>query len=397
MTERHWRLVSLITGWHVAASVCYYAVFAGSTFLREAFSLSGVAVGLVITALTLGYAVFLLPLGVATDRFGEHRTLPAGLLVLAVGVVSVAFAPTYGLVLAAAFVLGSAYGVATPGTNKAIFDNVDPGRQHGAIGVKQVGPPLGSAVSSLLVTGLVVAFVWQAGFLVAGGLGVVAAVLFARWYEGAGAVESSPPSFRGLLADRAYLLLVAAGSCLGAVFYTTTGYTVIYVEDSLGATVAVGGAVLALLQVASSVGRMVAGWLGDALPGEPRGRLGGILTAQVLGGGTLFVFLPLANTPVEAAVAFSLLGLLALGSTGIYYSLISVFVDDDTIGSASAGGQLAATSGGLFGPPVFGYLVDAIGYGAGWRYLGGLSFVAVGMVVVALVASRGRFGTGVGS
>jgi MFS family permease len=388
VTDRYWRLVGLVTGWHVAASVCYYAVFAGTPLLRDAFSLSATSVGFVVTSLTLGYAAFLIPIGVATDRFGERRTLTVGLCGLALGVALVAAAPTYGLALVAAFALGSAYGVATPGTNKAIFDNVEPSRQHRAIGIKQVGPPLGSAVGSVLVTGLVGVLFWQAGFFVAAAAGVATAAVFYAAYTNGSTAEATYPDFRGLLDNRAYLLLVTAGACLGAVFYTTTGYTVLYVEESIGAAVAVGGVVLATLQAFSSAGRVVAGWLGDVLPGDPPLRVGSVLAMQALGGGLLFLVVPLARTPVGAGVAFSLLGLFALGSIGLYYSFISIVVRADDIGSASAGGQFAATFGGLFAPPAFGYLTDAFGYGAAWRFLGALSLVAAGLVVAVTLASR---------
>jgi MFS family permease len=291
-------------------------------------------------------------------------------------------------VLVAAFLLGSCYGVATPGTNKAVFDNVDPSRQHRAIGIKQVGPTLGSATGSVLVTGLVGAFFWQMGFLVAAAVGLAVASLFYVAYSGGGTTETAYPEFRGLLGNRSYLLLVAAGLCLGAVFYTTTGYTVLYVEASTGAAVAVGGLVLAGLQVCSSVGRVVSGWLGDVLPGEPSVRVGSILAVQALVGAVLFLLLPGTNTAVETGVVFALLGLFALGSVGLYYSLVSVVVDEDRIGSASAGGQFAATVGGLVTPPLFGYLVETVGYGAGWGLLGLLSSVAVVSVVAVVLTAR---------
>jgi MFS transporter, ACS family, hexuronate transporter len=388
MERRFWRLVSQVTIWHVAASICYYAIYAGTSLFRDAYSLSGFEVGLVITSLTLGYAIFLLPLGVATDRYGERATLTLGLLGLSFGTVLVALAPSYGVLLVAVFVLGSTYGVATPGTNKAIFDNVDAGRQHRAIGIKQIGPTIGSAVSALLVTGLVGLLFWQSGFLVAAAVGVVCAIVFYATYDGASTAAATYPDFRGLLQNRAYLLLVVAGACIGAGFYTTTGYTVLYVEESVGAAVAVGGGILALLQVFSSVGKIVAGWLADNLPGEPRTRIGVLLSVQALVGGGLFFVVTAVRTPLEAAVAFSALGLFVLGSTGVYYSCISTLVDDDEIGAASAAGQFAATTGGLLAPPVFGYLIDTVGYEAGWAFLGVLSVLAAGFVAAVLLESR---------
>nr|WP_233204084.1 hypothetical protein [Halegenticoccus soli] len=54
--------MSHVTLWQVSASACYYAVFAATQFFRDVLGLSRFAVGLVVTAFTLGYAVFLLPI-----------------------------------------------------------------------------------------------------------------------------------------------------------------------------------------------------------------------------------------------------------------------------------------------------------------------------------------------
>lgn len=382
MAARFWRIVGVVTVWHVAASVCYYAVYAGTPLFRDAFDLSGLEIGLVVAALTLGYAVFLLPFGVATDRFGEHRTLTGGLAGLALGALAVAIAPTYPSLLVAAFLLGSMYGSATPGTNKAIFDRIDPERQHRAIGIKQIGPTVGSAVGAVLVTGLAGLFLWQFGFLVAAAVGLATAVGFFLVYREAEGVEATYPDFLGLLSNRTYVALLPAGVCLGGAFYTTTGYTVLFVEESVGTTVATGGLVLAALQVASSAGRVGAGTLADVLPSTPRVRTGSVLLVQAAGGGILYLVLPLTGTPLAASAVFVGLGLLVLGSTGLYYSCISTIVREEELGAASAAGQLAATVSGLFVPPTFGYLVDTSGYWAAWGFLAGLSFVAAGLVLL---------------
>jgi len=130
------RTISLVFLWQLAASICYYAVFAATPFLRDEFGLTGTTVGLVVTVLTLGYAMFLLPLGAVTDRYGEHRTLTVGLVGLAGGALLVPLAGTYAVLLGSVFVLGGLYGTAMPGTNKAIFGTVPAGRQNLATGIK---------------------------------------------------------------------------------------------------------------------------------------------------------------------------------------------------------------------------------------------------------------------
>jgi len=382
------RLVTQVTGWHIAASMCYYAVYAGTPLFRDAFGLSGFTVGLVISALTLGYATFQLPIGIATDRFGEHRTLTVGLFGLSVMLLLVVQAPTYAVLLALLFAMGSMYGTAAPGTNKAIFDNVASDRQHSAIGIKQIGPTVGSAVSAVLVTSLVGVFVWYFGFVVTGAVGLLTAGVFYATYSGESRPASNVPDFLGLLSDRSLVLLLLAGTCIGSGFYTTIGYTVLFVNESVGATVAVGGVVLATLQVTSSAGKVLAGWLADTVPGEPRVTTGSILLVQALGGAALFFLVTATSTPLGAGVVFAALGLFALGSTGLYYSCVSTVVSESEIGAASAAASFSTTISGLFAPPTFGYLVDSFGYRAGWAFLGSLSLVAVGLVSVVLVRER---------
>lgn len=387
---RYWRLVTQITVWHVAASICFYSVYAGTSLFRDAFDLSGVTVGLLITALTFGYAVFLLPLGVATDRFGEHRVLTLGLVGLGGGALLIVLAPSYPLLLGACVLLGAMYGTATPGTNKAIFDNVAPDRQYRAIGIKQVGSTAGSAISAVLVTGFVGVFVWRMGFLVAAAVAGVVAVGFYLTYSGAGPATASRPDFGALLTNRPVVLVIVAGVCIGAGVYTTTGYTVLYVEDAVGAPVATAGLVLAGLQVAASVGKPVAGWLADVIPGRSRTVTGALLGGWMLAAGVLFGSVTLSSTALGAGALFAVLGFFALGSTGLYYAVLSTLVADDELGTASALGQFAVTLGGLLAPPAFGYLVETADYGVAWLFLGGLSVLAA--LLLGLVVATGRSG-----
>ncbi|WP_280587688.1 MFS transporter [Halorubrum sp. Boch-26] len=384
MDRSYWRTVSLVTLWQVSASICYYTVFAATPFFRDAFALSRFEVGIVVTTLTLGYATFLLPVGALTDRFGERRTLSLGLVGLSAGMLLVAGASSYALLLAAVFLLGSVYSTAMPGTNKAVYDSVAPGRQNTAMGIKQVGVTGGSGISALLVTGLAGYFFWEVGFLIAAVLGVVVAVGFYALYRGESGGTASYPDLRGLAANRAYVLLAVSGLFLGAALFTTTGYTVLYVEESIGGSVAFGGVVLAVVQLFGSGGRLLGGWLSDALPGDPQTRIGGILLVQTVASAGLFLVVARTSTPANAGIAFAALGFFVLGFTGVYYSCMATLVSPDRMGSATAGCQLALTAGALFAPPAFGYLADTLDYRASWTLLAGVCLVAA-LLVVAVI------------
>lgn len=147
------------------------------------------------------------------------------------------------------------------------------------------------------------------------------------------------------------------------------------------------GVVLAVLQVCGSVGKILAGWLADVLPGDQRRAVGSLLAGQTLTSGAPFLGLTRTETFFGTAAVFAALGVFARGSTGLYYSALAALVDGDDVGAASAGGQLAATVGGLLAPLLFGYLTGAVGYDAGWGFLGALSVLAAGLVTTAMVAA----------
>jgi len=381
------RLVSQITIWHVAASICYYAVYAGTPFFRDTFSLSGTTVGFVITALTLGYAVFLLPIGVLTDRFGEHRTLTIGLVGLAVGAVLIAVAPTYGLLLVAAFLLGSMYGTATPGTNKAIFDNVEPAWQHRAIGIKQIGPTIGSAISAVLLTGLVGVAVWQTGFLVAAAVGVAVAAFFYLTYSGTSGAAATYPDFRGQRRIDPTCFSRPRESVSERGFTRRPGTRSSTSRNPSARQLRPVGSCWRWCKCPAASGK--SSRAGSLTPSGEFTRYNAFNSARSdLRWRRFFFVVPVIETPFGAGIVFSVLGVFALGSTGLYYSCLSTVVANDEIGAASAAGQLAATVGGLFAPPVFGYLIDTVGYNAGWLFLGGLSFLATVIVAGVVVTSR---------
>ena len=379
-----WRTVGLVTTWQIAASICYYAVFAAGPFFRDAFALSRFEVGLTVTALTLGYAVFLIPVGALTDRYGERVTLTGGLVGLAAGMVLVAGASQYASLLVAVMILGAVYSTAMPGTNKAVSDTIPADRLNTAMGIKQVGITGGSGLSALLVTGLAGYFFWQAGFLVAAVVGVGVAAAFYTLYRTKQEGTAEYPDLRALTTNRPYVLLALSGLFLGAALFTTTGYTILYVEESIGGTVAFGGVVLAVVQLFGSGGRVLSGWLADRLSGDPHTRIGGILLIQIVASAVLFLVVARTSTPQEAGIAFAALGFFVLGFTGVYYSYMTTLVAPGAVGSATAGCQLTLNAGALIAPPLFGLLADTVDYRAGWSFLAVTCLVAAALVVAVI-------------
>lgn len=364
-----WRAVALVAGWQTAASLCYYTVFAATGFLRETFAISESLVGFFITAAMVGYTTALFPSGTAVDGYGERPVMVAGLVGLAAAAIGVSVASTYAAALAAGAALGVAYSTAMPASNRGIVAGAPPGRENLAMGLKQVGVTAGSAAASLLITGVAAVAAWRVGFRAVACLAVGYAGVFAVRYRGRpGTGDLAVPDVRGLLGRPTYVLVVAAGLFVGASIFTMLGYTVLYVQDAAGGSVAVAGAALALTQVTGSVARLGAGEVADRLGGA---RGAAIVALLQLGlGAALFGVLAVGAASLALALAvFAGLGLSIHGSTGVFYSCLTDLVDTDEVGAATAGGQTAINVGGVVTPPAFGYLVETGGYDAAWTLL----------------------------
>ncbi len=381
---RDWRATTaVILFWQVTASVCFYAIYAVTPFVREEFAVSATLVGVMLTTLTVGYTLFLIPVGTATDVYGEGRILVVGLLGLAAGVAGATIAPTYVTFLGAVLVIGAFYATAMPGTNKAVFDAIPEPRLNTAMGIKQVGVTAGSGISAVIVPWFgATRWGWQAGFLFVAATAVVVTVVFGFVYGTGSGSDGSRLGIRDQFRSPAYALVTGAGFFLGASLFTTIGYTILYVNESIGASVVFGGVTLAAAQVAGSLGRIGSGWLADRLRAPLTVSTLRILILQTGASAALLLSLTVVGTAYVALGLFTLLGFFVLGFTGIYYSCIGSLVDPGEMGSATAGGQIALNSGALFAPPAFGFLVDTQGYDVAWATLSGLTAVGLGLLVV---------------
>lgn len=389
---RAWRVVGLVSVWHVAASLCYYVMYVAPPYFRDSFGFSPSRIGVLLAVVALGYTTSLLPIGAIVDSVGEKYVLTTGLLGLSAGVIAILLIPSPVILFGIAFWIGVCYGTATPGTNKAIFTKVPLERRNFGMGIKMVGNIAGVGLCGVILTWLATTrYGWPGGFGVVAALGVLTAIVF-YWRYGAGdsalSVEIDLPNVRGLVQLRGFVLVAIAGVFLGSLSYTSIGYTVLYIDESVGLAVGFAGFVFASMQVAGGAGRFVSGWIGDRVPTTPTHWTLTILLVQTIGAITLLVGVPLVAGQLGVFIAFMLLGFFALGTIGMYFSCIGTIVPMEESGSASALGQLSWTFGGLVTPPVFGYLAEHVSYRAAWWLLAGLAGVALVILIVTFLVVR---------
>jgi sugar phosphate permease len=401
VTLRRRRFVALVTSWQVVASSCYYSLFAATTFLPEAFGISRTLVGVAITTLTFGYTVVLFPSGAAVDAVGERPVLVLGAAALGTAAILAGLAPTYWLLLVAAVALGAAYATAMPASNRAIVAGVPASERGTAMGIKQVGVTGGSGLSAVIVVTVApLVATWRAGFLAIGALALLVAGVFYLTYEGEpGSGDRRLPDLRGLGGDPTYLALVAAGLFLGATLFTVLGYTTVYLTEGAALSAGVAGLGFAAIQVAGGAGRVGAGRLTDALVAAagwgPARAAAAVVLGQSVAGAALLAALAAGPGRLVALAVFVGVGATIVGFPGVYYACLAALVEDEAVGTATAGAQTALNAGALLAPPAFGWLADGVGFAAGWLLL--VAITLLGAACAALVFSRAGTGSATAS
>lgn len=315
-------------------------------------------------------------LGWTADRLGRRAYLVAVSLVFGLGIIGVAFANGYAMLLAALIVLYSATGLYDVGINAAAVDlEKTSGRRfmallHAAFSSGGVAGAL--TAGALLQAGTYYSYVYL--MLLAPLTVVMLAVSLTRFpvpEPHVGGTEKARGLYRSLP-----LLLVAAIATLGMLSEgEMEHWSGIYLRQTLELSALLGGSGVAVFYGAMAVGRLGATWTISRF-GDRRTLLGaGLLT-------TLGMALALAtHWPLIVVAGFLVVGLALSSVVPIAFSVAG----DLAPGRAGAAISVVTTlgyGGFLLGPVIVGGLAELLGLRIA------LATIAVAGVVISTLALR---------
>ncbi|MEM6376889.1 MAG: MFS transporter [Bacteroidota bacterium] len=139
-------------------------------------NLSDKAMGWILSAFALGYALMQVPSGMMADRFGPRIVL-TGIVTFWSGLTALTGAAwNFISMLSVRFLFGAGEAGAFPGMSRAIFSWI-PLQERGLItGINFSGSRLGAAFALPLVAYLITDFGWRTAFVILGIVGVIWAV-----------------------------------------------------------------------------------------------------------------------------------------------------------------------------------------------------------------------------
>lgn len=322
-------------------------------------------------------------------RYGAIRVSQAALLIGAAGLALLASASIWpGLI--GAVLIGVGYGPMTPASSHLLIRQTPPARRALVFSIKQTGVPLGGALAGLVVPPLAIPFGWRGAALAVAAVSALLAIICEPLHKRLD--DDADPKAAGgshiaaavnmVLGEPMLRRLALASLSYSAMQLCVSAFVVNFLTERAGMALVAAGVVMAVLQAAGIVGRILWGWTADRLLSarQALSLLG--LTIGAAGAGLALVGpgWPLTLVLVVAAA----LGAVALGWNGVFLAEVARLAPAGSAGMATGGALALTFVGALLGPPIFGAIIDVTGsYRAAF-------FVAAAAAALSGIAVRAR-------
>lgn len=349
-----------------------------------------------LSSLITGGSIFVLLLAAPVQRrYGPMRTLQIGLALGVVGSLLSAVPSAAALVLGSLLIGVSIGPPSSAGSD--VLQRYSPAHHRNLLfSVKQAGVPLGGAVAGLSMPWAAQTLGLGAAFAAAAILGVVTLVAvqplrrridadrerslrlgwrrfasISTWSGPLAAVSAHPPMRR----------MGLAGGCLAAGQAAWFAFLVTYLVSELHWTLTAAGALFALMQALSVLGRPLAGFVSD--------RLGdGVRVLRWLAGGSAATTLAFAFSAPQWP-AWTIVGLIMISGitvaswNGVQFAQVARLAQRGALNEAMAGATLALLGAYVLSPALISTLLAA---GGSFR----TAFVLVALVSAAALIPLSR-------
>ncbi|TGE01083.1 MFS transporter [Methylobacterium nonmethylotrophicum] len=266
--------------------------------VKDAYHLDFAQIGLITLAFQVTSSLLQPLLGYVTDRRPWPHAMVAGMAATLAGILGLSFASNYGMVLAAAALVGTGSAVFHPEATR-MARHAAAGRQGLAQGVFQIGGHVGYAIGPLLAAAIVVPH-GQASLSWFSGIAILAMLLMswtvslytsARRQQAAAGTKQAEgkaamPAGRVAFAMTILVLLLMSKNAYQASF---TSYYTFYLIERFGVSVQASQLMLFAFLVVGAAGVILGGMLGDRIG---RGR---VIWISILGPLPLALLLPHAD------------------------------------------------------------------------------------------------------
>lgn len=412
-TRVRWKLFVLLLALVTLNYIDRGSISVAMPLIKEEFSLSAEATGLLLSAFFFAYALMQIPGGWLIDRFGPRKMATAATLGWGVATATSGLSWSFASLFVTRAAIGIAEAPIMPAGGKLNATWMASTERGRGATILDAGAPLGAGLGGIIVTGLIaLTGGWRAAFVAAG----VATALFgaiAWWYirdhprqhpkvndaeadyidashavEDARAAEAGAPGRRGLLPYLRFRSFWAM--CLGwfgfnGVFYGLLTWGPLYLSEAKGFNLAEVGWGTFVIFGAGFVGELLGGFLADRW--QSRGGSPNLVMRTMLGSAAVIVVAGLVAVIFvnDSLVAVGLLAvvLFFLRWVGLFWAIPALLGGRERAGILGGSMNLFGNINGFITPLAIGLIVGATG-GYSWALA---YFVGAGVIMLVSVVS----------
>ncbi|WP_102349663.1 MFS transporter [Bacillus sp. Marseille-P3661] len=349
----------------VMSALAYHGYASLIPFIQSEFMLTKVEVGYMTSAMFLGSSIISIPSGVVTDRIGVRNTLTLFCLIM-VGVLYIfLFTTSYIAIIALLVCFGVGYGGITPATNRCIMDEFPIQNRGTAMGIKQMGVPLGVVIATFILPLMAHHYSWNISLFVIGNILLLVSLAYflknQRDIKVDFAVDNPYAKLKEALLNKKVIVLGIVVSFYICVQVSVTTFIVIYLYQSIKFSLFVSTLCLGLVYCGGVLGRGIWGYISDNFFNRQRKK---ILTFIGIFSGFMLALLGFVNgmMPVVVVCVLSfLLGFTTQGWNGIFMMMLSESAKKSDVGLTSGVGLTITNFGAILGTPLAGLIVDLSG------------------------------------
>ncbi len=355
---------------HLAGTLNIVSVLAMAPVISSQLNLSGMEFGFLVTAYYGGQAFWSLPSGILVDNFGIGRTLVISHIVMALAAVFLSIATGHISAVWALFLMGIGYSMTNPASGRAVLIWFSPKQRGTAMGIKQVGVPLGGIIAA--GSGALVEFFEWNSIMLAAGIFILLNGFFCTYLisEDDGEKETRMPNtkkIRRVIGMRQLHINTILNAFINIGQINFFSFLTLFLREVTLVSQPMASAAMGLAQSTSAFGRVFWGVVCDRWFVNHRR----ILMALLCGLGSFFLFCMIFVQPSLGGwfgfLLASLLGFTIASYAPVAQAITVEMVSPSLSGSALGYNLMGVFLGGMVGPPIFGAIIDLTGsFEAGW-------------------------------
>jgi predicted MFS family arabinose efflux permease len=332
--------------------------------LAAALGVPGSLIGFQVSCVYIGAMAASLVGGVFVRRFGALRCFQMALFFVAIGGAMSAI-PLLLAVGVGGGIVGLGYGLTNPPSSHLLMKVTTPKNRNLVFSIKQTGVPLGGVVAGLIGPWVALQFGWQmvlaSGAFVSLTLMIGISIFRPYWdtdRDAKAILRVNPLRDVGIVWEYKGLRWVSLSAfSFAAMQVGLSTFAVTMLVGDLNFSLIEAGVVLAVMQAAGVMGRVLWGWVADH-SGNPSGVLAAITSITVIC--ALTMVLLDAKTPIAFVyILLVTIGMTAIGWNGVFLAEIAHLAPTGLISSATGGAMVITYAGVMLGPAamssIYGY------------------------------------------